>query len=158
SATIGDNGHGLPTEIRPQDGVSTAEVVMTSLYGGGMYGLGFPLMNALSTRLELKIWRDGREHLVRFRDGIAEAPLEAVGPADGRRGMQIPFRPSLEVFHNVVEFDYATLAGRLRELAFLNPGLRIVFKDDRNAATEPEEMRYGGGLADFVRYIDRCKS
>jgi len=173
SATIRDNGRGIPTEMHAE-GRSAAEVVMTELHAGGkfneegedgnpykvsggLHGVGISVVNALSTTLELKIWRDDKEHFVRFRNGVAEAPLKVIGPADGKRGTEVTFWPSPETFHNITEFDYATLEHRLRELAFLNSGVRVVLKDDRHADKKVEEMRYDGGLAAFVRHIDRSK-
>jgi DNA gyrase subunit B len=115
------------------------------------------VVNALSSVLELKIWRDGKEHFVRFRNGVTEAPLKAIGDAGGKRGTEVTFWPSTETFHNVTEFDYATLEHRLRELAFLNSGVRVVLSDERHADKKSEEMRYEGGIGEFVRYIDRSK-
>jgi DNA gyrase subunit B len=173
SATIRDNGRGIPTEMHAE-GRSAAEVVMTELHAGGkfneqgedgnpykvsggLHGVGISVVNALSTSLELKIWRDEKEHFVRFRNGVAEAPLKVVGPAAGKRGTEVTFWPSLETFHNVTEFDYDTLEHRLRELAFLNSGVRVLLKDDRHADKKEVEFRYEGGLAEYVRYIDRSK-
>ena len=169
SCTVRDDGRGIPTDIHTEEGISAAEVVMTQLHAGGkfnqnnykvsggLHGVGVSVVNALSTSLKLTIWRIGQEHFMEFHDGVAVAPLKVVGPAPGRRGTEVTFLPSTKTF-TMMEFDFATLEHRLRELAFLNSGVTIVLSDMRHAVEKREELRYEGGVEAYVKYLDRNKT
>jgi DNA gyrase subunit B len=178
SCTVTDNGRGIPVGIHEEEGVSAAEVIMTQLHAGGkfdqnsykvsggLHGVGVSVVNALSSRLDLRIFRDGAEWFMRFHDGVPEAPLAQLGPAPSlppgsRReglatGAEITFLPSPATF-TMIEFDFTTLEHRLRELAFLNSGVTLVLTDLREAEPKSVTFHYDGGLEAFVGYLDRSK-
>jgi len=161
NVTVTDNGRGIPTDIHPGEGISAAEVIMTQLHAGGkfdqnsykvsggLHGVGVSVVNALSEFLELKIWRDGLEHIATFENGATIRSLESIGPAKSRSGTQITFRPSKDIFSNI-NFSIKTLEARLRELAFLNAGLTIVLVDEREKDGKRIKMHYEGGVCEFV--------
>ncbi|WP_367363718.1 DNA topoisomerase (ATP-hydrolyzing) subunit B [Candidatus Tisiphia endosymbiont of Nedyus quadrimaculatus] len=168
SVTVRDNGRGIPVDIH-EEGISAAEVIMTQLHAGGkfdqnsykisggLHGVGVSVVNALSEWLELKIWRANKEYFIKFRDGATEVPLLLKGDSSEKNGTEITFFPSITTF-STIEFNFATVEHRLRELAFLNSGVRILLKDHRFSEQQEVEFCFTGGVEAYVKYVDRAKT
>ncbi|AUH33411.1 DNA topoisomerase (ATP-hydrolyzing) subunit B [Paracoccus tegillarcae] len=175
SVSVRDNGRGIPVDMHKDEGVSAAEVIMTQLHAGGkfdqnsykvsggLHGVGVSVVNALSDWLELRVWRNGKEHIARFEHGETVEHLKVVADAPGETGTEVRFLASNRqtdpngTFSNL-EYNFKTLENRLRELAFLNSGVRIILEDERHAEHQRSELVYEGGVREFVRYLDRSKT
>ncbi len=168
SITVVDNGRGIPTDIHKQEGRSAAEVVMTVLHAGGkfdsntykvsggLHGVGVSCVNFLSETVQLEIWRDGKTHEMEFERGIPVAPLKQTGTTT-KRGTKVTFKPDSEIFETTV-YSFERLSERLREKAFLNKGIRIIIKDEREEEEKSHEFYYKGGIAEFVKHLNRNKA
>src|SRR5436189_2365011 len=169
SVTVIDNGRGIPVDMHEEEGISAAEVVMTKLHAGGkfdsksykvsggLHGVGVSCVNALSEKLELEIWRDKGTWQQEYAYGKPKAPLAKMGKAGAKTGTRVTFKPDPTIMDATV-FNFDTLAQRLRELAFLNKGLTIKLADERVDPIKNHEFHYSGGIAEFIKHLNRGKS
>ena len=169
TVTVTDNGRGIPVDFHESEGMSAAEVIMTQLHAGGkfdqnsykvsggLHGVGISVVNALSEKLKLTIWRDNKEYVALFKDGDTQSPLTEKGLSNGKQGTSINFLASSKTFSDI-NYSFKVLERRLRELAFLNSGVRIILNDERSVDLVSKEMCYEGGVREFVRYLDRSKT
>ena len=168
SVTVEDNGRGIPTEIHPEEKISAAEVIMTQLHAGGkfdqdsykvsggLHGVGVSVVNALSSKLHLNIYRDQKEHFIEFNNGEALSPLSIINKNIKKNGTKLTFYPDKNIFSDT-EFDSKILKQRFREMAFLNSKITIIFYDSRNADKKESKFHYEGGIGEFVKYLDKSK-
>ena len=169
SATIRDNGRGIPVGMHKEEGVSAAEVIMTELHSGGkfdnnsykvsggLHGVGVSVVNALSDWLHLRIWREGKEHLVKFARGDVTQHLTVIGDSNGRHGTEVTFLPSKDTF-STIDFSFETLERAIREKAFLNSGVYLKLIDNRGAEPREVDFHYEGGLTAFVMHLNKSKA
>src|SRR5580700_1090341 len=175
SVTVVDNGRGIPVDLHEEEGVSAAQVVMTKLHAGGkfdsnsykvsggLHGVGVSCVNALSEALHLEIWRPRKGETASvtweqdYAKGIPKAPLAASGKAGRKTGTKVTFKPDASIM-DATKFNFDTLSNRLRELAFLNKGLTITLTDEREEPAKQHEFHYSGGIAEFIRHLNKGKA
>ena len=168
SVSVEDNGRGIPTDMHEEEGISAAEVIMTQLHAGGkfdqdsykvsggLHGVGVSVVNALSNKLELNIFRNGKEYKLNFKNGDAVSPLEEVGSIKDKNGTKVTFTPDNNIFTKT-DFDSKVLGQRFREMAFLNPNVSLIFSDLREADKKETNYHYEGGITEFVKFLDKSK-
>ena len=168
SVSVEDNGRGIPTDMHEEEGISAAEVIMTQLHAGGkfdqdsykvsggLHGVGVSVVNALSNKLELNIFRNGKEYKLNFKNGDAVSPLEEVGVIKDKNGTKVTFTPDNNIFTKT-DFDSKVLGQRFREMAFLNPNVSLIFSDLREADKKETNYHYEGGITEFVKFLDKSK-